>query len=186
MLAKSACGHRAYQCSLERVLARVEQLPAIQLQAVAHLIFANIGLLEIEPHAIGKADEAQAQPLVYSVGHDLASRPEITIGKFGRLAEIGCRDGGSHCGSPSAAQTVRAARGSRSPFKADQWFDERGRIAFDCRQCAFRSDLVCIGFEPLKRGLRGGGHAVICDQTQRTTDQCAMGSGIRTARARLD
>ena len=74
MCAEPTARHGRDERGAERIFGGVEQFAAIEPEPKAHAILADIGLLEIEPQAVGKADQPNPQTGIASVRYDRAGR----------------------------------------------------------------------------------------------------------------
>ena len=157
--------------------ARRKRFAARQRKAEPDAIAIEIGMAQIEPHAIGKAHHANAQPRVAPVGYHTARRAKIAIAKAARnRREHG--SGGGFARGPGAAQRVGAAIGRAATVKSQQRRIERQRLRFQRIEHQRRGDRRGISVEPRQRVGGRGRHFAIGDCGQRGMDQRGVRSGF--------
>jgi hypothetical protein len=95
VLAEAPGGEHRHHLGRQRIVAGVEHLAPVDRQAHLDAVGLQRGALEVEAHAVGEADLADAEGGLRGVGDDRARRAEIGIGegaggqfRAGRLRRI--------------------------------------------------------------------------------------------------
>src|SRR5690606_10854892 len=84
MLAKPADRERAGHLGGERIVARVEELPAVDVEVDRDAVALQVGLLEIEAQAVGEADRAYAEHRLDRIGDHGTRWAEIGVAPLAR------------------------------------------------------------------------------------------------------
>ena len=165
----------------ERIVARGEQIAAVHRNLHEHPVLFEIGVFEVQPHAIGKADLADAEHGFAHIADHCSGGAKVGVAKTADCGAFGRRDWRAQRLTPGIVQ-IGSAIGWRHPtLKPDQRLIERNGLALKRRHHRIRRNLRDKSFEPIVRIARGVGHHLVVDQRQHCAKQLriiARGFGI--------
>jgi len=84
MLAQPAQREDGHHARGQRLVAGGQHVAAVDRNLDQDLILLEVGPFQVQPHAIGKTDRADAQPGLHRVADHLARHPEIGVAKAAR------------------------------------------------------------------------------------------------------
>ena len=123
------------------------EVAGAELGADADDIVFKIGLLDVEPHAVGKHDLVEFQVLDVCTGHHLTGRTEIGVGKLGGAGIVERVDRGRPGFLPGRFHG-RAAVLERLVDRNIHLRRGRGPDRAECRLDVFQCQLILIGLQP--------------------------------------